>query len=185
MNDLIVLALLFDGPKHGYQLKREAGFILGQGDMHNNLVYPLLRRFTGEGWVRRKAVPGQRGQTRQQYALTAKGKQELRRRLAEYSDEDARSGQVFALRVGMFALLGPGTRAQILEKRAGYLREREKRLAILQTNMDVGTYGSEVVRFFEQQGQAELAWIERLQRLQPARRLRTNAGIREVNHDRH
>jgi hypothetical protein len=50
MNDLIVLAILLDGPKHGYQLKREAGFILGQGAMHNNLIYPMLRRFTAEGW---------------------------------------------------------------------------------------------------------------------------------------
>jgi hypothetical protein len=46
MNDLIILATLLDGPKHGYQLKREAGFILGQGAMHNNLIYPMLRRFT-------------------------------------------------------------------------------------------------------------------------------------------
>ncbi len=50
----MVLGLLFDGPKHGYQLKREAGFVLGRGDMHNNLVYPLLRRFTTEGWVTKR-----------------------------------------------------------------------------------------------------------------------------------
>jgi DNA-binding PadR family transcriptional regulator len=36
--------MLLDGPKHGYQLKREAGFILGQGTTHNNLIYPLLPR---------------------------------------------------------------------------------------------------------------------------------------------
>jgi DNA-binding PadR family transcriptional regulator len=166
MNDLIILALLFDGHKHGYQLKREAGFILGQGDMHNNLVYPLLRRFTSQGWVTRKAVPGQRGQTRQQYSLTAKGRQELLRRLAEYSDEDARSGQAFATRVGMFELMTPETRVQILGKREAYLHEREKRLAILKASMDVGNYGAEVVRFFEEQGQAEIAWIERLRRMQ-------------------
>ena len=51
MNDLIILALLLDGPKHGYQLKREAGFLFGHGDMHNNLVYPLLRRFLTAGRI--------------------------------------------------------------------------------------------------------------------------------------
>jgi len=84
MNDLIILGLLSGGSKHGYQLKREAGFMLGHGDMHNNLVYPLLRRFTTAGWVTKKTVPGERGQTRQQYELTAKGRHELIRRLAEF-----------------------------------------------------------------------------------------------------
>src|SRR5574337_2170086 len=104
MNDLIILALLFDGPKHGYQLKREAGFILGQGEMHNNLIYPLLRRFTTQGWVTRKAVPGERGQTRQQYALTAKGRKQLLERLAEYSGQEVLSPSAFTARVGMFEL---------------------------------------------------------------------------------
>lgn len=166
MNDLIVLALLFDGPKHGYQLKREAGFILGQAEMHNNLIYPLLRRFTSQGWVRRKAMAGQRGQTRQQYSLTAKGREQLLERLAEYSDQDARSAQAFATRVGMFELLSPEVRLAILAKRESHMQAREKRLATLKANLDVGAYGAEVVRFFCEQAQAELAWIARLRRMQ-------------------
>jgi DNA-binding PadR family transcriptional regulator len=166
MNDLIILALLFDAPKHGYQLKREAGFILGQKAMHNNLVYPLLRRFTQKRWITKKAVPGERGQTRQQYSLTSRGRQELLRRLAEYSDEEARSGRAFATRVGMFELLQPEARSRILEKRAAHLMEAEKQLATLKANMEIGVYGAEVVRFHSQQGQQELAWIERLRRMQ-------------------
>jgi DNA-binding PadR family transcriptional regulator len=165
MNDLIVLGLLFDGPKHGYQLKREAGFLLGGGDMHNNLVYPLLRRFTMESWVTKKTVPGQRGQTRQQYALTARGRRELIRQLAEYSDEDARSDQAFHTRVGMFGLVEPDARTQILGKREAYLRAREGRLITLKTNLEVGTYGAEVIGFLGQQIRSEIAWIERLRRM--------------------
>lgn len=169
MGDLIILALLFDSPKHGYQLKREAGFILGRGEMHNNLVYPLLRRFTTQGWVSKKTVPGQRGQKRQQYALTAKGRKELVQRLAQYSEREARSPYAFATRVGMFELLKPQDRLLILSKREAHLRNREKRLAVLNANVEVGTYGAEVVRFFAEQGQAELAWIERLRRMQKQR----------------
>src|SRR5579862_5410337 len=58
MNDLVLLALLFDGPKRGYRLKREAGFTKGPGDMHNSLVYPPLWRFRLAGWVVKKAVAG-------------------------------------------------------------------------------------------------------------------------------
>lgn len=31
--------------------------MLGQSDMHNNLVYPLLRRFVREGLVTQKKLP--------------------------------------------------------------------------------------------------------------------------------
>jgi len=166
MNDIIILALLFDRPKHGYQLKREAGFILAHGDMHNNLIYPMLHRFTNQRWVRRKAIPGQRGQTRQQYALTAKGREELLERLAEYSEQDSRSPYAFAARVGMFKLLPPETRLAILAKREAHLHAREQRLAIMKANVDIGSYGAEVVRFFSAQAQAERAWIARLRRMQ-------------------
>jgi DNA-binding PadR family transcriptional regulator len=165
MNDLIVLALLFDGPKHGYQLKREAGFILGQRQMHNNLIYPMLRRFTRQRWVSRKSLPGERGQTRLQYALTGKGREELLARLADYNEDDARSRRAFATRVGMFELLKPVIRGQILEKREAYLRELEKRLANLKMNMNVGSYGIEVLRFHSQQSRMEVAWIARLRRM--------------------
>jgi hypothetical protein len=45
MNDLLLLATLLEGPKHGYALKKQAGLILGEAELQNNLVYPLLRRF--------------------------------------------------------------------------------------------------------------------------------------------
>jgi len=61
---------------------------MGQA-LHNNLVYPSLRRFLEEGWVSEKAVPGDRGQTRQQYVLTAEGRGHLFERLSEFSEADA------------------------------------------------------------------------------------------------
>ncbi len=166
MNDLIILGLLFDGSKHGYQLKREAGFMLGHGDMHNNLVYPLLRRFTTLGWVTRNPVPGERGQTRQQYELTAKGRRELIRRLTEFGGDEAGSEAAFSTRVGMFELLEKDARTQILAKREAYLREREKRLTTLKSNMEVGTYGAEAIGFLRERIRLEIAWIKRLERMQ-------------------
>ncbi len=165
MNDLIILATLLDGPKHGYQLKREAGFILGQAAMHNNLIYPLLRRFTAEGWVSKKAVPGERGQTRLQYAITALGRRELVTRLSEFGESDASSFQAFVTRVGMFAVLEESTRAGILKQRQNYLHLREKKLTALRRGMDAGTFGGEVLRYLVEQIQSELAWIRRLHRL--------------------
>jgi DNA-binding PadR family transcriptional regulator len=165
MNDLIVLATLLDGPKHGYQLKREAGFILGQGVMHNNLVYPLLRRFTSLGWVTKKSMPGERGQTRLQYAITALGRRELVTRLSEFGEADASSFSRFITRVGMFALLAEPVRVGILKQRESYLQHREKRLTAMRQNVDLGIYGGEVVRYLIEQIESERGWIRRLSRL--------------------
>ena len=165
MVDLIVLATLLAGPKHGYQLKREAGFILGHDVMHNNLIYPLLRRFTAEGWVNKKAVPGERGQTRLQYAITPLGRRELVARLSEFSEADASSFPAFITRVGMFEVLEEPARARILKQRESYLQVREKKLIALRQGIDLGTYGGEVVRYLIEQIHSELAWIRRLHRL--------------------
>lgn len=166
MNDLILLAMLQDGPKHGYQLKREAGFILGHGDMHNNLVYPLLRRFTEKRWVVKKQMPGKRGQTRQQYALTGAGQKELQRRLTEYTEQDAKSAEGFIARAGMFSLVAPQARREILEQRKSYLEARQSRLAQIEVHVAVGDYGKSVMEFMHDCIRLELSWIGKLRRMQ-------------------
>ncbi len=164
MNDLLLLALLLPGPKHGYQLKREAGWITGQEDMHNNLVYPMLRKFLKEGWVTKKSVPGERGQRRQQYHLTVRGRQMLMTRLGTYSDSDAQSVEGFHLRVGLFELLPPEVREHILSRREAYLVAQNQKFTALQGHMEVGTYGAEVLRHRDEKTQFELSWIRRLRR---------------------
>src|SRR5579859_7708976 len=117
MNDLLLLAMMLDEAKYGYQLKREAGWMMGQEALHNNIVYPMLRRFLDEGWVSKKAVPGERGQTRQQYVLTADGRRMFFERINAFSDADASSPEAFYLRLGIFAGLAPGSREAILSRR--------------------------------------------------------------------
>jgi DNA-binding PadR family transcriptional regulator len=165
MNDLVLLALLLDGPKHGYALKKQAGLMSGSPDMHNNLVYPLLRRFVGKGWVTRRKTAGERGQTRQVYALTAAGRKGLLDRIRDFDEAAVASTDEFRMRVGLFPILSSEIREEILEKRQAYLVRRDGRFDPLQKEMDLGEYGPEVVRFIRQQIQNELAWIERLRRL--------------------
>src|SRR5882762_1359513 len=84
MNDLILLAALMEGPRHGYALKKLAGFMTGHQDMHNNLVYPLLRRLVENSWVTKRTTGGERGQKRDLYTLTSKGKLALLQRLSRF-----------------------------------------------------------------------------------------------------
>lgn len=164
MIDLIILANLVDGPKHGYALKKQAGIVLAHSELHNNLVYPLLRRFTSQGWVTKKSAPGERGQTRLQYALTAAGRRALLERLNTFDEKQAQTGEEFLLRVGLFELLEPAARQRILDTRQQVLARREEHFEQLQ-EMELGVYGGEVVGFLSRQVREELAWLRRLRRL--------------------
>jgi DNA-binding PadR family transcriptional regulator len=168
MNDLILLCMLLAGAKYGYQLKREAGWILGREALHNNLVYPLLRRFLEANWVSKKTVPGDRGQTRQQYALTAEGRRHLFERLSAFSHTDAASEGAFHLRVGMFPALKPDVRGAVLGLREGYLERRDQKLSALQDPMDLGKFGAEIVRHMRKQIEIEREWIRHLRRIERA-----------------
>ena len=138
--------------------------------MHNNLVYPLLRRFTADGWVTRKTMPGKRGQTRQPYAITPVGRRELIRRLSQnFGESEAASWPGFITRVGMFEALEEPVRARrSLQLGQTTCQNREEKLTTLQKNMDLGMYGGEVVRYLIEQIHSELAWIRRLHRLAPS-----------------
>jgi DNA-binding PadR family transcriptional regulator len=162
MNDLLLLATLLDGPAHGYALKKRVGQITGQSDMHNNLVYPLLKRFVAAGWVSRKTVPGERGQTRERYALTPKGRKELVRRLEQFTAKDAASADAFQLRVGLFAFLGAAAQERIVEQREAWLTKRAERLNYLAANMELGEWGAKVVAFMGKQVEAERKWTAEL-----------------------
>jgi len=167
MNDLLLLSMMLEGPKYGYQLKREAGWIMGQA-LHNNLVYPSLRRFLEEGWVSKKAVPGERGQTRQQYALSAEGRRHLFERLSEFGDTEAASDDAFRLRVGLFTTLKPEVRENILTRRETWLQTRDQKLAALQANMELGKFGGEIIRHMRKQLEMEVEWVRHLRRVAKA-----------------
>jgi DNA-binding PadR family transcriptional regulator len=164
-----MLTMLLPGPKHGYQLKHEAGLIVGQV-LHNNLVYPLLRQFTDKKWVRQKVVPGERGQTRNQYSLTALGRKELRDRLSRFTAQDARSAEAFVLRVGMFWFLEPDIRQQILQARGEFLRRRISTLTNVENNFPLNRYAQEVTTHMRAEAESEISWIERLRRLEKSKK---------------
>jgi hypothetical protein len=67
MYGLVLLTALLRRPAYGYALKKTAGLIFGNSALHNNLIYPSLKRFLQHGWVEQSSVLGNRGQQRKQY----------------------------------------------------------------------------------------------------------------------
>src|SRR5262249_37928609 len=157
---------LLPGPKHGYRLKREAGLMFGQGKLHNNLVYPLLRRFVAEGLVVQKEAQGERGQTRKLYALTMLGRRPLVAGLSEYGEQGALQPAPFLLRVGLFMVLEPEVCERILSTREKALRAQDQQMAALQQGMNLVIYGGDVVNHLRESIAAELSWIRHLRQLE-------------------
>lgn len=171
MNDLMLLAMLLAGPQHGYALKKQAGLLAGKPSLHNNLVYPLLRRFVQKGWVHQRPAAGKRGQTRQVYSITPKGRQALLDRLGEFQHSDAQSSEAFGLRVGFFDFIAAESRREILFRRREHLLSLDERFSNLQRKMDLGKYGEEVVRFKRANIAAEITWIARIESLEKKSRI--------------
>jgi DNA-binding PadR family transcriptional regulator len=146
-------------------LKKQVGFIVGRDEMHNNLIYPLLRGFETKGWITRRTAAGQRGQTREVYALTKKGKLQLLRRLGQFTDKDAGSENAFRLRVGMFDMLDSETRRRILSAREMWLAARQRRITRLADSFSASRWGTEVILFLARQIRVERSWISRLKRV--------------------
>jgi DNA-binding PadR family transcriptional regulator len=167
MNDLILLAALMEGPQHGYALKKLAGFMAGHGDMHNNLIYPLLRRFVENSWVTKRTTGGERGQKRDLYTLTSNGKGALLQRLSRFTEKEASSENAFRLRVGLFPMLERQARESILAERDRWLARRLERLESIQTAMaamNADAWGHSVLRFYLSQVRAERKWIAEMAR---------------------
>ena len=164
MTDLLVLACLLAGPKHGYQIKKEAGLILGGSEVHNNRVYPLLHRFLRQKWVTRRKLSGRRGQTRFEYRLTTLGRSEIVRQLDQYPDSD-NSDEAFYLRAGFFEILPPESRARILQTREQQLERQREHYRRLAKEFAPRGYGGEVLTFLERRRHLELDLVGRLSRV--------------------
>src|SRR5260370_37288913 len=95
-------------------------------------------------WVSRKAVPGERGQKRHQYTLTALGRKELLARLSSFTEQEARSSDGFRLRAALFQVLEPAVRSRILQARSGFLRGQSAHLTAVQANFPPDRYAEQL-----------------------------------------
>jgi DNA-binding PadR family transcriptional regulator len=77
INELLVLAALRDGPKHGYQIALDVeAESLGLFRFRHGTLYPILHRLEDEGWIR-GTWSGDGGRRRKVYRLTGSGTRRL------------------------------------------------------------------------------------------------------------
>ena len=167
MTDLVLLTALLPGPAYGYALKRTAGLIFGSGELHNNVVYPLLKKFVESGWVEQRTVPGDRGQQRKQYRITAAGRKYLLEQIATFGERDAANDGAFLFRVAMFDLLPEEKRKEILGARKAYLTVRLTELYKLEKTGRPKSFNGIVLEHYQDLVKNDLQWISELERSRP------------------
>jgi PadR family transcriptional regulator PadR len=83
----LILAVVTDGPRHGYAIAREIerrssdALSLGEGSL-----YPALRTLEADGLVSSQWEPQESGPARRVYSLTDAGRAELARRTRSWRD---------------------------------------------------------------------------------------------------
>ena len=122
-SEIVILAMLHQGPRHGYEIKKEIGRALGgMVPLNNKTLYIALKRFEERGAVTRQVISQEGKPNRHLYQLTEHGIELLQAALRDFPAEHADNDAEFFTRVAFFEFLGPPEREAILNKRLAYLQ---------------------------------------------------------------
>src|SRR5690242_4939368 len=162
--DIVILSHLQRGPIHGYELKRAVSRTTAYA-LHNNTLYPALRRFEEAGAVTKTAetLPGR--PPRHVYEITELGRELLHDMLADLTPEQAADENEFLTRLGQFEHLTPDERRGILAARVAALGVQKSHmhdLAERSIRARDHEWGRLVVTELADRIDRELAWLERL-----------------------
>ena len=162
--DILILRHLYRRPVHGYELRKQVEASTGIV-LHNNSLYPALKRFEEAGAVVKKAVQQEGRPPRHVYELTSVGRELLHDLLADLPAELAADDVEFLSRLGQFSLLEAAERQAVLDARTAALRTRLDRLRELRKRAAADPWGSRVTAEMIKRGERELAWLKDLRPL--------------------
>lgn len=161
--EILILRRLRSGPAHGYELRKRVERTTGVV-LHNNSLYPALKRFEEAGAVTKTAQPQDGRPPRLVYTLTEVGHELLHDMLADFPPEQAADETEFLARLGQFSLLNSAERTGVLAARTRAVHEQLAHFAAMRDLATVhgerwgALATAELIRRHEQ----ELAWLAEL-----------------------
>jgi len=169
-SEILILAMLRQGPRHGYEIKKDIDRALGgMVTLNNKTLYLALKHFEEMGAVTRQVIPQEGKPNRHLYQLTERGIELLQVSLRDFSPEQASSDAEFFTRVAFFDFLEAEEREAILNKRLAYLQGGLEYLQNLQQMADSGedcanivpsmSYAKRVLAFHTRRISDEYQWV--------------------------
>ena len=163
--DILMLRVLADGPRHGYEIKKNVERILGGRSINNNVLYPALRRFEEQGAIERVAAAADPGRPpRNVYRLTDTGHDLLQAMISDADPALLADDNEFQVRVAFFADLEPADRLRIIAARRSIVDAEIAHLASLRPEAAAASdWGRRVVDFSMDRFRHERGWLDALQ----------------------
>jgi DNA-binding PadR family transcriptional regulator len=162
-SEILILAMLQDKPRHGYEIKKAIDIVLrGAVAMNNKVLYPTLKRFEEMGAVGREVVQQEGKPDRHIYRLTEQGVELLHSYLCEFTPEQAASHAEFLTRAAFFDYLTPEERLKILETRMAYIKKHLDHTSVLKGMADshrASAHAQRVLAFHTQSIENEYYWL--------------------------
>jgi DNA-binding PadR family transcriptional regulator len=159
--DIMMLRVLADGERHGYEIKKQVERILGGRSINNNVLYPALRRFEEQGVIERVAAEADPGRPpRNVYRLTDAGHDLLRAMISDADPGLLADDNEFQTRVAFFADLDADDRLRILGVRREILEARIAHMESLRPDAQAEPWGLRVMDFSVGRHRGELVWLD-------------------------
>ncbi|HJQ01502.1 MAG TPA: PadR family transcriptional regulator [Jatrophihabitans sp.] len=159
-----VLALLTDGPSHGYQLKAEFERSVGPqwGTLNIGHLYQVLARLSDDGLVSSERQFQSARPDRVVYALTDEGAAELDRWLTEPSERQAGYRDDFFLKLmAVTRRADPAARTMLIDRQRGHLLGELRTLGELARSAADDLVVSLLIDAAQLHVQAELTFLDR------------------------
>ncbi|MEK5417878.1 hypothetical protein BSK49_04565 [Paenibacillus odorifer] len=123
--EVLILAQLMKGAKHGYEIKKNIIFVMGNDKIvNNNSLYPKLKLFEKRKWVIKKTEIQERRPKRYVYSITTEGEERFNTCLTEFTLETIRIDNEWSIRLAYYELLDRETRRRLLDYRETYMNEK-------------------------------------------------------------
>ncbi|MGW8328445.1 PadR family transcriptional regulator [Streptomyces sp. NPDC055897] len=125
MLELAILGFLYEAPLHGYELRKRITALTGHvRPVGESTLYPAIKRLEKAGLLSRETQPGVAAAPRHTLTLTASGRRDLLRRLAEPDRLDITDeNRWFTLLAFLRHLPGQAQQATVLRRRLAFLEE--------------------------------------------------------------
>ena len=158
--DILMLRVLRDQPRHGYEIKKQVERILGGRSINNNVLYPALRRFEEQGAIERAAAEADPGRPpRNVYRLTDTGHDLFQSMIRDADPALLADDNEFQLRVSFFADVPPEDRLRIIGVRRDLVQARIDHLDSLRPDAQAEPWGLRVMDFHRDNARRELHWL--------------------------
>jgi DNA-binding PadR family transcriptional regulator len=159
----MMLRVLADGDRHGYEIKKTVERVLGGRSINNNVLYPALRRFEEQGAIRRVAAQADPGRPpRNVYRLTDTGQDLLQAMIRDADPALLADDNEFQTRVAFFGDIDADDRLKIISARRQVVEGQLASLAALRPDTEAYPWGLRVMDFTVERFRQELAWLDAL-----------------------